>query len=70
MNITKQKQTHIYIYKERKLAVTSGERSGKEEQDRGVGLRYRSPCIKKISTKDILGGTGNKLLHVVTFNAT
>ena len=39
MNITKQKQTHIYIYKERKLAVTSGERSGKEEQDRGRQLR-------------------------------
>ena len=36
---------------------------------RGVGLRYRSPCIKEISTKDILGSTGNKLLHVVTFNA-
>ena len=31
--------SYIYIYKERKLAVTSGERSGKEEQDRGRQLR-------------------------------
>ena len=52
MHVTKQKHTHRY---REQVRVTSWEEfMGKV---RGVGLRYRLPCIKEISNKGILGST-------------
>ena len=50
---------------ENKLVVTSGEKEGGGTNQRYGAKRYKLQCIKQISSKDILFGTGNYSHYLV-----